>query len=56
MKKGGWAVGSQNKTVLVNKDGAEEATRTSREERRQTGSYRRGTLSQGENNKSCSIQ
>jgi len=56
MKKGGWAVGSQNKTVLVNKDGAEEATRMSREERRQTGSYRRGTLSQGENNKSCSIQ
>merc|ERR1719412_683461 len=48
MKKGGWAVGSQNKTVLVNKDGAEEATRTSREERRQTGSYRRGTLSQEE--------
>merc|ERR1719412_451497 len=48
MKKGGWAVGSQNKTVLVNKDGAEEATRTSREERRQTGSYRRGTLSREE--------
>merc|ERR550539_712317 len=35
MKKGGWTVGSHNRTVLVNKDGNEEAVRLSREERRQ---------------------
>jgi len=57
MKKGGWVVGSQNKTVLVNKDGNEEAVRLSREERRQVGTYRRGvgTVRQGQEDKSCAI-
>merc|ERR1711894_623634 len=35
MKKGGWVIGAQNKTVLTNKDGAEEAVRLSREAHRQ---------------------
>ena len=57
MKKGGWAVGTQNKTVLVNKDGNEEAVRLSREERRQIGTYRRGvgSVRPGQEDKSCAI-
>jgi len=42
MKKGGWVVGSMNKTVLLNKEGNEEAVRLSREERKSSGSYRSG--------------
>ena len=57
MKKGGWAVGTQNKTVLLNKDGTEEAVRLSREERRQVGTYRRGvgSIRRGQDDKSCAI-
>jgi hypothetical protein len=57
MKKGGWVVGTQNKTVLVNKDGNEEAVRLSREERRQIGTYRRGTgsVQRRQEDKSCAI-
>merc|ERR1711974_565852 len=40
MKKGGWVVGSMNKTVLLNKEGNEEAVRLSKEERKSSGSYR----------------
>ena len=40
MKKGGWVVGSMNKTILLNKEGNEEAVRLSREERKSSGSYR----------------
>jgi len=42
MKKGGWVIGSMNKTVLTNKDGTEEALRLSKEERKSSGSYRSG--------------
>ena len=56
MKKGGWVIGAQNKTVLTNKDGAEEAVRLSREERRQVGTYRRGIGSiRSQEEKSCAI-
>ena len=64
MKKGGWVIGSANKTVLVNKDGEEEACRLSREEHRISGSFLSGhgnvrsrTLSQSgaAGDKSCSI-
>jgi len=56
MKKGGWVIGSQNKTVLTNKEGVEEAVRLSREERRQVGTYRRGTGSvRSQDEKSCAI-
>merc|ERR1719414_217989 len=56
MKKGGWVIGSQNKTVLTNKEGVEEAVRLSREERRQVGTYRRGTGSvRSHDEKSCAI-
>ena len=56
MKKGGWVIGSQNKTVLTNKEGVEEAVRLSREERRQVGTYRRGSGSvRSHDEKSCAI-
>jgi len=56
MKKGGWVIGSQNKTVLTNKEGVEEAVRLSREERRQVGTYRRGIGSvRSQDEKSCAI-
>jgi len=42
MKKGGWVIGSANKTVLTNKEGEEEACRLSREERRSTSRYGSG--------------
>jgi len=37
MKKGGWAIGDESATTLVNKDGEEEARRENKEERRLTG-------------------
>jgi len=59
MKKGGWAIGSVNKTVLVNKDGEEEACRLSREEHRLSGSFLSGSgtvrSQPGAGDKSCSI-
>merc|ERR1719412_746449 len=56
MKKGGWVIGPQNETVLVNKDRAEEACRLSREKRRQLGTYRRGAgFIQDQDDKSCAI-
>lgn len=39
MKKGGWNIGAESKTVLVNKDGEEEACRIVREEKSLSGSY-----------------
>jgi len=42
MKKGGWVIGSTNRTVLTNKEGLEEACRLSREERRTSSLYRSG--------------
>jgi len=42
MKKGGWVIGSANKTILTNKDGEEEACRLSREERRSVSRYGSG--------------
>ncbi len=38
MKKGGWVIGEESSTTLVNKDGEEEARRENKEERRLTGS------------------
>jgi lamin B len=61
MKKGGWMIGSENKTVLVNKEGEEEACRTTREEHRQSSSFLSGsgTLRSGSQagaaDKSCRI-
>merc|ERR1719322_540051 len=56
MKKGGWVIGAQNKTVLTNKEGTEEAVRLSREERRQVGKYHRGVGSvRSQEDKSCAI-
>jgi len=55
MKKGGWVIGSMNKTVLTNKDGTEESVRLSKEERKSSGSYRSGYGSTRavEDEKSC---
>ena len=53
MKKGGWVIGSENQTILTNKDGTQEACRESREEKRQVGRYRRGI--RGQEDKSCAI-
>lgn len=57
MKKGGWVIGAQNKTVLANKDGEEEACRVSREERRSSSIYRSGyvTSKPGQADKSCVV-
>ena len=41
MKKGGWTIGEENATVLVNKAGEEEATRLSKKEKAITGSIRK---------------
>jgi hypothetical protein len=43
MKKGSWMIGAENKTVLVNKEGEEEACRISREEHALSGSYLSGS-------------
>lgn len=45
MKKGGWVIGEESATTLVNKDGGEEARRENKEERRLTGSI--GTYGAG---------
>jgi lamin B len=49
MKKGGWVIGAQNKTVLTNEDGVEEAVRLSKAKKRQVGSIR------SQDEKSCAI-
>ena len=56
MKKGGWVIGSTNKTVLTNKDGTEEACRLSREQRRVESGYlsRYGSV-RAEDSKSCVV-
>lgn len=60
MKKGGWFIGSENVTMMTNKEGDEEAVRKSWEERRKVGTYRSGTVSQlfghsDQDSKSCAI-
>jgi len=62
MKKGGWVISGENVTKLMNKDGEEEATRTSWEQKRQGSLYRSGVFSPGSvdlddpnNSKSCAI-
>jgi hypothetical protein len=55
MKKGGWAIGDESATTLVNKDGEEEARRENKEERLLTGSvsaYGTGASAAGRE-KSC---
>jgi hypothetical protein len=60
MKKGGWIISGENATKLVNKDGEEEATRTSWEQKRQGSLYRSGAFPAGttdsdDPHKSCAI-
>jgi len=57
MKKGGWVIGAQNRTVLTNKEGEEEACRVSKEERRSSSIYRSGyvTSQPGQADKSCIV-
>ena len=62
MKKGGWNISGENVTKLVNKDGEEEAARTSWEQKRQGSLYRSGVFAPGtaesddpNNSKSCAI-
>jgi len=60
MKKGGWNIGSENVTVLTNKDGEEEANRKSKEEKRQGSLFRSGHGQYvydpaNPNSKSCAI-
>jgi len=62
MKKGGWVISAENVTKLINKEGEEEATRTSKEQKRQGSLYRSGVFSPGtvdpddpNNSKSCAI-
>jgi len=62
MKKGGWVISAENVTKLINKEGEEEATRTSKEQKRQGSLYRSGVFSPGSvdpddpnNSKSCAI-
>jgi hypothetical protein len=57
MKKGGWIIGSENQTVLVNKDGEEEASRKSWEQKRQASLFRSGVFAPGHEDaqKSCAI-
>jgi len=62
MKKGGWVISGENVTKLMNKEGEEEATRTSWEQKRQGSLYRSGVFSPGStdpddpnNSKSCAI-
>lgn len=42
MKKGGWEIGDLNTTIIKNKEGVEEAMRTSRRDRSLTGTTRYG--------------
>jgi len=55
MKKGGWAIGSTNNTVLTNKEGAEESRRRSHHQRTSSEAYRSGygTTRGGADEKSC---
>ncbi len=56
MKKGGWVIGSENYTTLVNKDGVEEAGRKSWEQKRATSYFRSGSGSTyGAKDGSCSV-
>jgi len=62
MKKGGWVISGENVTKLINKEGEEEATRTSWEQKRQGSLYRSGVFAPGtvdpddpNNSKSCAI-
>jgi hypothetical protein len=59
MKKGGWKIGTESKTVLVNKEGEEEACRITREERSTSSSYSSGSgvlrSEPGAADKSCFI-
>ena len=60
MKKGGWIISGENVTKLVNKDGEEEATRTSWEQKRQgslyrSGAFPTGTADSSDPHKSCAI-
>lgn len=58
MKRGGWSIGDENTTVLADKDGEVEATRSSRKEKSLIGSLRYGTsqlYSQTGDDKNCAI-
>jgi lamin B len=59
MKKGGWVIGGENTTVLTNKDGEEEASRRSWEQKRLRSTLSSGMFStsyqQDPNSKSCAI-
>jgi len=55
MKKGGWVIGSANKTILTNKEGTEEACRLSREESRSSSFYRSGYATAKPQDKSCVV-
>jgi len=56
MKKGGWNIGSENVTTLLNKEGIEEAKRESHEETRDTSLHRVGTYGRRpDDSKSCAI-
>jgi len=55
-KKGGWIIGIENETKLINKDGEDVAVRKSHEEKREVSakrSYR--ARSSDDNNKSCAM-
>ena len=54
MKKGGWAIGGENITSLVNKDGEEEANRKTFEKKRQSSLFRSG-YGDPQDAKSCAI-
>ena len=61
MKKGGWTVGDENTTTLINKDKDEEANRYSRKEKGVSGSIRAQRAGQlygqagDPNNQNCAI-
>ena len=62
MKKGGWVISGENVTKLLNKEGEDESTRTSFEQKRTGSLYRSGVFSPGtvdpddpNNSKSCAI-
>ena len=55
-KKGGWTIGIENETKLINKDGEDVAVRKSHEERREV-SAKRSYRARGadDSNKSCAM-
>jgi len=56
MKKGGWLIGEESSTFLVNKEGEEEARRENKQERRLSGtisSY--GTAASPGRDKNCVV-